>query len=249
MAQAVLENRVEELGGSGWRVRAQTSVVDTVDPWPARAPAPRQRSGVRRAASVAVTLGLFCASGVAAIELTPSHPAVPEATPPLAQHVPTAAPKPATAPPRPVIPVPPPVRLAAREYAGAVAPLNRALDNFQVALHMANSQPCKCPEGAFDGGAALQEIPAILQAFNAVQLTLQHMKTTEAPAFAAHIEAVASAYRQQMASFSAAYEASRANDIAAVDNNLAALTAEQATAQPALAALKAVLTLSVGPTL
>lgn len=248
MPQAVLESPVEELGGPGWRVRAQTLVVDTVDPWPVPAPASRQRSGVRRAARVAVTLGLMCASGVAAIALTPSRQAVPEATPSLAQHAPAAAPKPATAPPQPAIPVPPPVRLAAREYAGAVAPLNRELDNFQVALHMANSQPCKCPAGAFDGGAALQQIPAILEAFNAVQLTLQHMKTTEVPAFAARIEAVASAYRQQMASLSAAYEASRGNDIAGVDNNLAALTAEQATAQPALVELKAVLTLSVGPT-
>ena len=141
------------------------------------------------------------------------------------------------------------MKLAARYYASAVAPLNKALDDFDAALHMANSQPCKCPQGAFDGGAAVQQIPGILTAFSAVQSTLQHMKTTEVPSFGASIDAATNAYGQQRASVSAAYQAYQGADTAGVETNIEALRSEEAAARPVLAALQAALTLGVGPTL
>ena len=249
MAHAVLDGRVEELGGPGWRVREQTHVTDTVDPWPAPVPAPKRRTAWRRAATAGITLVLFCASGVAAIALSPSKTSTHAGPSAVA---PRATAQPATRPllsRQPVIPAPAQVKLAARDYAGAVAPLNKALDDFDVALHMANSQPCKCPQGAFDGGGAVQQIPGILTAFSAVQGTLQHMKTTEVPAFGASIDAATNAYAQQMASVSAVYQAYQGADTAGVETNIEALHSEEASARPVLAALQAALTLGVGPTL
>ena len=247
MAHAVLDSRVEELGGPGWRIREQTRVTDTVDPWPGPVPAAKRRTAWWRAATAGITLVLFCASGVAAIVLSPSNPAAPAAQSGVAPRATARASARATVPPRPVVLVPAQVRLAARDYARAVAPLTSALDAFDVALHMADSQPCKCPEGSFDGGAAVQQIPGILTTFSAVQATLRHMKTTEVPAFGALIDAAANVYQQQMTSFSAAYQAYQAADTAGVDTNLEALRSEEAAAQPVLDALRAVLTLGSGP--
>ena len=158
------------------------------------------------------------------------------------------APARSTVPAQPVVvPVAAQVRLAARDYAKAVAPLNGALDDFDVALHMANSQPCKCPAGAFAGGAAMQQIPSILAAFTAVQTTLERMKTVEVPVLGGSIDAVANAYHQQMASLSAAYQAYRSADTAGVETNLDALHSEETAARSALDALRAVLTLGLGP--
>jgi hypothetical protein len=256
MAQAPVEIRADELGGPGWRVREQRKPRVTVEPWPPPEPVAKGRSRRRRAVTAALTLALFSASGAAAVSLSPPKPATTAANPAAAATNPAApdslaqaTASPAPAPPAPVLPVRQDVVQAAHEYIVAVAPLTKALDDFDVALHMAKSQPCKCPEGGFDGGAALYQIPDILNVFAAVQTTLEHMKTTEVPAFAAAIDAVETANQQQVASLSAAYQAIQAGDAGGVATDVAALSSEEATAQSTNTALKAALTLAVGPQL
>src|SRR5215469_9190494 len=126
MAQALMDSRVEELGGPGWRVREQTHVLDTVDPWPPPGQPPRSRPAWRRAATAAVALALFSASGVVAIALSPSQPAAPAVSTAVPPRATASTATLAPAPRQPNLPVPAQLMQAAHDYAGVAAPLTRA---------------------------------------------------------------------------------------------------------------------------
>jgi hypothetical protein len=130
------------------------------------------------------------------------------------------------------------VAQAGQQYLAAVAPLNTALNGFQVALNKASGQGCSCPAGEFNATAAILLIPSIDGDLQAVETALQRIKA-ELPRISADVDAVVADDQRELTYFAAAFQAAHQNDAAGLSTNIVGVAFEQQSAAPDITRLRA----------